>query len=298
MSFPRAPFDETVPTHPLLVIDYELLRARDETELDRLWDAATKLGCACSCIPEHTNAQTCWPVFYLKSHGVELEPMFQLGSEFFDLPCAYACSYRVIPSDTGPVEEKMRYEQGNTGRTAGYKKAGANATNAKGDRDLVEFFNIPSADTRHFDSASYPDFVQGRLAIAQHFQVQADAVCRTIMNAMEQRLDLPSGSFDRLHDIENGDNSELRVIKGAPQRDLPPERLFQSQHTDFGSITLLSNRGIGGLQVCPPGSSEFLYIRPLDGHVVCNLGDAMTIFSGGILRSNIHRVVPPPGARA
>ena len=32
-------------------------------------------------------------------------------------------------------------------------------------------------------------------------------------------------------------------------------------------------------------------IQPLPGHAVCNVGDALNIFSGGILRSNIHRVV-------
>lgn len=38
------PFPNDVPTHPLLVIDYELLLKRDETEIDKLWKAATELG--------------------------------------------------------------------------------------------------------------------------------------------------------------------------------------------------------------------------------------------------------------
>ena len=35
--------------------------------------------------------------------------------------------------------------------------------------------------------------------------------------------------------------------------------------------------------------------QPLPGHAICNIGDALSVFSGGILQSNIHRVVPPPG---
>jgi hypothetical protein len=46
MTFPRAPFDASVPTHPLLIIDYEKLHQHDADEIDRLWAAATKLGCA------------------------------------------------------------------------------------------------------------------------------------------------------------------------------------------------------------------------------------------------------------
>jgi isopenicillin N synthase-like dioxygenase len=37
------------------------------------------------------------------------------------------------------------------------------------------------------------------------------------------------------------------------------------------------------------------YVRPLPGHCIINLGDAMVKFTAGILRSNIHRVVAPPG---
>lgn len=36
-------------------------------------------------------------------------------------------------------------------------------------------------------------------------------------------------------------------------------------------------------------------MKPLKGHCVVNLGDAMVKFTAGILRSNIHRVVNPPG---
>lgn len=38
------PFPDDVPTVPLLVIDYELIKAGDKSELARLWEAATQLG--------------------------------------------------------------------------------------------------------------------------------------------------------------------------------------------------------------------------------------------------------------
>ena len=58
---------------------------------------------------------------------------------------------------------------------------------------------------------------------------------------------------------------------------------------------MLFNR-VGGLQVLPPGEDgEWVYVRPLPGHAIVNLGDAMVKFTNGLLRSNIHRVVSPPG---
>lgn len=38
------PFPDDVPTHPLLVVDYQLVKQGDQAECDKLWDAATKLG--------------------------------------------------------------------------------------------------------------------------------------------------------------------------------------------------------------------------------------------------------------
>ena len=53
-------------------------------------------------------------------------------------------------------------------------------------------------------------------------------------------------------------------------------------------------RGAGG----DDGSDRWTYVRPLPGYAIINLGDALTKFTSGILRSNVHRVAPPPGAQA
>lgn len=46
------------------------------------------------------------------------------------------------------------------------------------------------------------------------------------------------------------------------------------------------------------GVLTYMETQPLPGHAICNIGDALSVFSGGILQSNIHRVVPPPGIQA
>jgi len=43
---------------------------------------------------------------------------------------------------------------------------------------------------------------------------------------------------------------------------------------------------------------RWTYVRPLPNHAIINLGDALVKFSAAILRSNIHRVVSPPGLQA
>lgn len=38
------PFPDDVPTHPLFIVDYELIKSGDELESEKLWKAATQLG--------------------------------------------------------------------------------------------------------------------------------------------------------------------------------------------------------------------------------------------------------------
>ncbi|KAL1638722.1 hypothetical protein SLS58_008645 [Diplodia intermedia] len=47
-----------------------------------------------------------------------------------------------------------------------------------------------------------------------------------------------------------------------------------------------------------PARETWAYVRPLPGHAIVNLGDALVKMTSGILRSNIHRVAPAPGAQA
>jgi isopenicillin N synthase-like dioxygenase len=141
----------------------------------------------------------------------------------------------------------MEYEQGSSGQTRGYKKMGANATASNGDPDLIEFLNIPTEHARRYPTVvgRWPNVVQKRMGVAQTFQQQADAICRTIMSALERRLDLPAGSFDKLHDVDNGDNSELRLIRCEPQPDLPPGRLAQVRTVADGLILALTMLLVG-----------------------------------------------------
>jgi isopenicillin N synthase-like dioxygenase len=66
------------------------------------------------------------------------------------------------------------------------------------------------------------------------------------------------------------------------------------KHTNFGSIAILVNR-VGGLQLLLPYSKEWRYVRLLRGHRIINLGDAVVKFTNGLLRSNLHRLMAPPG---
>jgi len=120
-------------------------------------------------------------------------------------------------------------------------------------------------------------------------------VNNTIIRIFNNRLGLPEGTLERLHSDEELSFSAANVIRMQPMSEQAvADKPMLVAHTDYGSLTILHNR-LGGLQVMPPGHTEWSYVKPLPGHAICNIGDALTIFSGGILHSNMHRVVRPPG---
>lgn len=52
-------------------------------------------------------------------------------------------------------------------------------------------------------------------------------------------------------------------------------------------------------QTDPDGlSPKWQYVKPQTGCVVVNVGDALVSLTGGVMRSNLHRVVAPPGEQA
>ncbi|EKM58754.1 uncharacterized protein PHACADRAFT_248824 [Phanerochaete carnosa HHB-10118-sp] len=264
------PFPDDVPTVPLLVIDYQLIKSGDQAEIDKLWEAATKLG-----------------FWYLKNHGAEedTEQMFRMGAETMDLP----------------LEEKLKFEQGDTGFSFGYKAAGANAVDETGRKDSVEFINVAKDDALAHPTVvhrTYPSTVVARMEnTIKPFTLKAVEINETVLDVFNDKLELPKGTLKAKHSFEGHSCSESRCIKKLPTPEMTPEQAALGAHTDFGSLSFLTNK-CGGLQVYPPGWNGWYYVKPLPGHAICNVGDALAVFSGGILRSNMHRVVSPPKEQA
>ncbi|KAI0751881.1 Clavaminate synthase-like protein [Daedaleopsis nitida] len=264
------PFPDDVPTHPLLVVDFQLIRAGHEKEIDKLWKAATGLG-----------------FWYLKNHCVDndVDMMFDMGKEIMALP----------------LEEKLKFEQGSQGFSFGYRAAGKQFVDERGTLDVTEFMNVSKDDVLAYPISihrTYPSTVNTYMGYTlKPFVQKSLEINHVLLDVLNDKLGLPQGTLARLHKVDEYSRCTARVIRAPPQ--VGPEEKFNfiMPHTDFGSLSFLHNR-LGGLQVLPPGSDQWFYVKPLVGHAICNIGDALHILSGGILRSNIHRVVAPPKAQA
>ncbi|KAF2264206.1 Clavaminate synthase-like protein [Lojkania enalia] len=307
-SFPDLPpFPDTVPTAPLLSISYQKLLSRDREEEDRCWKACRELGFFYLDLRRSPHSSSSASVDQRVGHAGQLFDVMQRLYEEFD----------------GMSEEgRQRFDFKDRGSYFGYKGMGKGFVDKFGTRDRNEFYNISKDDilglTPQLDA---PELLTQHRGLCEAYIRRAHAVCKTVIQVLDQRLALSEsarrgGGLAGVHRLDAVSGDQIRFVRAPPQ-ERAVRGVALGEHTDFGSVTVLFNRA-GGLQVRLPecisaipakdhGASTveqelckdgWTYVRPLPGHCIVNLGDALVKFSNGELRSNIHRVVAPPGEQA
>lgn len=61
-------------------------------------------------------------------------------------------------------------------------------------------------------------------------------------------------------------------------------------HSDYGSITLLFQKDIPGLEV-QASRTEWISAPLIEGAILVNVGDQMELWTNGLFKSTLHRVV-------
>ncbi|KAJ7246813.1 hypothetical protein B0H12DRAFT_1235439 [Mycena haematopus] len=127
-----------------------------------------------------------------------------------------------------------------------------------------------------------------------------DAVITKIFILLAIMLELPENHFTDMHKFEKESDDHLRFIKYRPrtvEEDKAVNNQWLAGHTDFGSITLLFPQPVAGLQVQTP-DNEWKWVKYVEGGIVCNIADLMSLMTKGYLKSAVHRVVRPPPDQA
>lgn len=148
---------------------------------------------------------------------------------------------------------------------------------------------------------SLPASLYSHLPVIISFLRHCQDITAILNVALARQLELPESTFTALQSPTKQSGTVLRLLKSYASPQAGDLRTSLIHHTDFGTITLLANI-VGGLQILKPGGSPldesaWTWARPQPGCLIVNLGDAMTQWTGGILRSNMHRVTHAPGAQ-
>ena len=182
-----------------------------------------------------------------------------------------------------------------------YKGTGEIIVDSDGNKDRFESYSLAKDHLVGLKNVPSPAVIDESMSTLRSYTELAHSVITTILDRLDGPLDLPRGTLANLHHFMEPAGNQTRVLKYPPQpagdrcTALVPAIV---PHTDFGSITLLFNQ-LGGLQVLPPHeTTAWKFVRPIPGHAIVNLGDAMVKLTRGLLRSNLHRVIYAPGAQA
>lgn len=142
-----------------------------------------------------------------------------------------------------------------------------------------------------------PRPVADHMATVKAFVSSCTDYSQIIFRALSEALSLePDEHFESFHRPSHPSPDIVRLLKYHEHRvSVAAPYIPQVPHTDLGSLTFLFAPS-PGLQILRPGRDEWMYVQPRACHAVVNLGDALSMLTGGFLRSSLHRVGPLPGA--
>ncbi|MFE4108001.1 isopenicillin N synthase family dioxygenase [Almyronema epifaneia] len=236
--------------------------------------------------------QACHQVgfFYVVNHGIAAEAIaqaFQQSQAFFALPTA----------------AKQQSAWANEFSNQGYIGVERERLDETQPGDLKEALNLsrdvaappPPTATQ---SALLDDWPAGlpafRTTLSRFFQ-DCTATANHLFRAFAIALNLPEDAIARQHQNQE---FTLRLLHYPPLTTPPqPGQLRAGAHSDYGSLTLLFQDQVGGLEV-QTAAGEWLSAPAIDAAILVNTGDLTQRWSNDIFRSTQHRVVIPEGDAA
>ncbi|RJE20893.1 Oxidoreductase, 2OG-FeII oxygenase family [Aspergillus sclerotialis] len=141
-----------------------------------------------------------------------------------------------------------------------------------------------------------------------HFTDLCNRACNRILKLLAMGLGIEPAFFTTRHDPTLGPTGSILRYLYYPSITSPSTKTYQhgtdvraGAHSDYGSITLLFQRpGEPGLEILTPeGTWAPVPVTPA-GHsstpfppILVNIGDLLSYWTDGLLKSTVHRVVFP-----
>lgn len=214
---------------------------------------------------------------YLKNHGINQELVDQymeVSRDFFQQP----------------VEEKMKHAR-ETAVNFGWVSVEREKLSPERPGDLKEAFDYHPADDP--DDWETKEFQQVNRVMFKRCTELSYRVC----DALSVGLNLGETFMRDAHKYI-GLKSNPTALRSLYYPPIPPESTIKpnqirlGEHSDYGTITLLFQDDIGGLEVDIPGTG-FVPATPIPGTAVVNIGELVQRWTSDALIATKHRVLIP-----
>ncbi|MCC5608790.1 isopenicillin N synthase family oxygenase [Nostoc sp. CHAB 5834] len=202
---------------------------------------------------------------YLQNSGISkdlIKQVFGYSKSFFNLP----------------LEVKQKQDWSDEFNNTGYVSLERERLDPNKPGDLKEAFNVNKQAAIGIDASILA------------FYNSCTELANTVLQAYALALELPEDFFITRH---NQQNHTLRLLHYPPLQ-TPPKlgQVRAGEHSDYGSITLLLQDDVGGLEV-QTASGKWIAAPAIPDTVVVNTGDLMQRWTNDIFCSTKHRVMIP-----
>ncbi|KAE8440520.1 hypothetical protein EG329_007402 [Mollisiaceae sp. DMI_Dod_QoI] len=215
---------------------------------------------------------------YLTDFGItkeEIDEMFAMSKKYFDRP----------------LDAKLKQTLNDAETNQGYTPDGAEANGGTDHKECYEH--------RRFSNDLCPsdEELKSFRTFMDAFYAKCFNLSVNVLQALALVMDLDMEYFSSA--LEKAD-PQLRLLHYMPIERSIIESAGHARiipHTDFGLCTLLFQDNVGGLEVDPFHTGNFLPATPIEGTCVINVADLLQRLSNDRLRSTLHRVTSPPMAK-
>ncbi|PSN65989.1 Clavaminate synthase-like protein [Corynespora cassiicola Philippines] len=227
---------------------------------------------------------------FIKNDGVTIPPkniteMFDLSAKFFKSPREQKEEYAIHSEKAGGINRGWVSMQGESLDPEGQKQG-----------DPKEAFNIaPPYPTLQ----PLPSPLSESSSLIKNFQTSCHTLCTNILTHLNTALSLPPGYLPNRHDLTQAPSGTIMRLLYYPstRASLNSESIRAGAHSDYGSITLLFRLpGQPGLEILKEDDSWApVPVNPhpdslRDPPILVNIGDLLSFWTNGMLKSTVHRV--------
>jgi isopenicillin N synthase-like dioxygenase len=135
-----------------------------------------------------------------------------------------------------------------------------------------------------------PQAIEDNIPLVTAFMEDVHGYTDCILSILSREINLGKDLKD-CHRKDRPSSANMAMLKYLAWGS-DDEKTGNMAHTDMGTLTVVFSK-TPGLQALLPGSDDWSFIPPREGHAVVNVGDSLRFLSGGVLTSSLHRVVPP-----